>query len=118
MRSVLRRLLVWQIFRTMRQRIDPGRAAGVEAIVEWRIGGRRRGGLDRYQLAFAGGRCRLRRGGGQVPTLTLEMDGVGFLRLVAGASGAAWLALGGRLRARGDLALAAQLPRLLNVPRS
>ncbi len=101
----------------MRQRIDARRAAGVDAVVEWRIGGRRRGGVDRYQLAFAGGRCRARRGGRQVPTLTLELDGVGFLRLVAGASGAARLALGGRLRVRGDLVLAARLPRLLNVPR-
>jgi hypothetical protein len=37
MRSRVRRILLWQIFRTMRQRFDAERAAGVDAVVEFRI---------------------------------------------------------------------------------
>ena len=56
MRSRLRGALLWQIFRTIRQRAQPD--TRVDAVVEFRITGRRDGGIDRYQLALIDGRGR------------------------------------------------------------
>ena len=111
-------MLRWQIFTTMRQRFDGERAPGLEAVVEFRIHRPGRQGVDRYQLAMAGGRCRRLRHSERSPTVTLEMDSASFLRLVGGASGAPILMVTRRLKVRGDLLLAVRLPGLLNIPRA
>lgn len=113
----LRRVLLWQIFRTMRQRFDSDRAPGLDAVVEFRI--RRAGSerIDRYQVEIAGGRCTIRRQGRLRPTVTLAMGPVSFLRLVGGTTGAPKLVMLGKLRVGGDPFLAARLPGLLNIPR-
>jgi hypothetical protein len=118
MRSPLRGILLWQIFRTIRQRFDRDRAARVEAVVEFRIGGRRSRLVARYQVAVAGGSCTTTRRGNRTPTVTLNIEPVPFLRLVAGAASAPSLLLSGKLSVSGDLLLAARLPRLLNIPRA
>ena len=116
MRSPLRPILLWQIFRTMRRRFDPARAAGVDAVVEFRI--RRSGGapVGRFQVTIAGGRCTTRRDGDARPSVTLDMGPATFLRLVGGATGVPKLVLLGKLRVWGDPLLAARLPRLLRIP--
>jgi len=42
----LRGVVLWQIFRTIRQRAEPD--SRVDAVVEFRITGRRDDGIDRY----------------------------------------------------------------------
>ena len=116
MRGPLRRLLIWQIFRTMRQRFDPDRAAGVNAVVEFRVLGGRRGRTDRRQVVIADRRCLTPARPAYPPTLTLELDPVAFLQLVGGVVGAWRLVLAGRLQVRGDLILALRLPRVLGIP--
>ena len=118
MRSPLRRMLLWQIFQTMCRRVDPAQAAGVDAVVEFRI--RRSGGSSavRTQVVIGGGRCTTRRGGERRPSVTLDMGPATFLRLVGGASSAPRLVLQGRLWVWGDLVLAARLPVLLNIPKA
>lgn len=117
MRGLLRRVLLWQIFRTMRQRVDPDRGWGGDAVVEFRIRRYRADGVDRYQLVIAEGRCTTTRSAKRAPTLTLEMPPVVFLRLVGGAASAPALILTRKLRVSGDLVLAARLPTLLKTPR-
>jgi putative sterol carrier protein len=117
MRSWLRRVLLWQIFRTMRQRVDPDRGWGGDAVVEFRIRRNRGNGVDRYQLTIAEGRCTATRSAKRTPTVRLEMQPVGFLRLVGGAASAPALILTRKLRVSGDLLLAARLPTLLKIPR-
>jgi hypothetical protein len=67
MHSPLRGILLWQVFRTICQRFDRARAAKLDAVVEFRIRGRRPGRLDRYQVAVAGGDCATRRRGERTP---------------------------------------------------
>jgi hypothetical protein len=112
MRSPLRRILLWRVFRTMCQRVDRARAPRADAVVEFRIRGR----CGRYQVVLATGGWTARRRGLRTPTVTLDLEPVSFLRLVAGPAGAPTLLLGGKLRVTGNLLLAARLPRLLNIP--
>jgi SCP-2 sterol transfer family len=115
MRSRLRGVLLWQIFRTLRQRAQPD--TRVDAVVEFRITGRRDGGIDRYQLALIDGRGRRPRRDARRPTLTLEVEPVAFLRLVGGTASLQRLLIAGKLKPRGDLLLAVALPTALRVPR-
>jgi SCP-2 sterol transfer family len=114
MRSRLRVVLLWAIFRTIGQRAEPD--ARLDAVVEFEIMGRRDGGVDRYQLKLAGGRCRTSRGGERRPALTLQLRPVAFLRLVGGTASAQRLWLAGTLKLRGDLLLAVALPGALRLP--
>ena len=115
MRSHLRAVLLWQIFRTIRQRALPEER--INAVVEFRITGRRDGGIDRYRLTLADGRCRTSRHDGP-PALTLELGPVAFLRLVSGTASPTGLVLTGKLKLRGSLRLALALPTALRIPRS
>jgi hypothetical protein len=115
MRGRLRGVVLWQIFRTIRQRAQPD--TRVNAVVEFRVTGRRDGGIDRYQLALIGGRGRRPRRDAPGPALTLELEPVAFLGLVGGTARAERLLIAGKLKLRGDLLLALALPTALRIPR-
>jgi SCP-2 sterol transfer family len=115
MRGRLRGVGLWQIFRTIRQRAQPG--TRLDAIVEFRVTGRRDGGIDRYQLALIDGRGRRPRRDAPRPALTLELEPVAFLWLVGGTASTERLLIAGKLKLRGDLLLALALPTALRVPR-
>ncbi len=113
-RSRLRGVLFWQIFRTIRQRAQPD--THLNGVVEFRIAGRRDGGVDRYQLSLTDGRCRTSRRVGRRPALTLELEPVAFLRLVGGTASAQRLLIAGKLKLRGDPVFALALPAALRLP--
>jgi hypothetical protein len=115
MRSRLRGVLLWQIFRAIGQRAQPD--PHLNAVVEFRITGRRGGGIDRYQLTLIDGLCRTSRRGERRPALTLELEPVAFLRLVGGTASAQRLLIAGKLKLRGDLIVALALPAALRLPR-
>jgi hypothetical protein len=114
MDSRIRGMLLWQIFRTMRQRARPD--VRLDAVVEFRIS-RRGNATDHHQLKLAGGRCTRPRHNAMTPDLTLELESVDFLRLVGGAVTPQRLVLAGKLKPRGDLLLALALPTALRLPR-
>ncbi len=115
-RSRVRGVLLWLIFRTIRQRAQSD--TRVDAVVEFRITGRRDGGVDRYRLALAGNRASKSRLARQEPALTLELDPVAFLRLAGGTASPQRLLLARRLKLHGDLMLALVLPKALRLPTS
>ncbi len=107
--------MLWQIFRTIAQRAQPD--ARVEAVVEFRITGRRDGAINRYQITLINGHARASRGVGPAPALTLELEPVAFLQLVGGTASPQRLLIAGKLKLRGDLILALALPTALRIPR-
>jgi hypothetical protein len=114
MHSRLRGVLLRQIFRTICQRARPD--PRLNATVEFRITGRRDGGIDRYRLTLSDGWCRTSRRGAGRPALTLELGPVAFLRLVGGTASAQRLLIAGKLKLRGDLMVALALPATLRTP--
>ena len=115
-RSRVRGVLLWLIFRTIRQRAQPD--TRINALVEFRIAGRRDGGVDRYRLALAGGRASKSGLAGQEPALTLELEPVAFLRLAGGTASPQRLLIARKLKLHGDLMLASALPTALRLPTS
>lgn len=115
-RSRVRGVLLWLIFRTIRQRAQPD--PRVNAVVEFTITGRRDGGVDRYRLALSGGRASKSGLAGQEPALTLELEPVAFLRLAGGTASPQRLLIARKLKLHGDLVLALALPTALRLPTS
>ena len=115
-RSRVRSFLLWLIFRTIRQRAQPD--PHVNAVVEFRITGRRDGGVDRYRLALTGGRASKSGLAGQAPALTLELEPVAFLWLAGGTASPQRLLITRKLKLHGDLLLALALPTALRLPAS
>jgi len=117
MRGPLRRPVLKRVFRAMEERYDRERADGVEAMVDFEIGGRRDGGHDHYRLMLEDGSCRVTDWRGDVPDLTISTGAPAFLRLVTGNARADRLLVTGQLGVGGDVVLAQRLPKLFRRPR-
>ena len=100
------------VFRRMAEAFLPERAGDLETVIEWRIGGRPRGGHDRFQLVIAGGECRVARAGRAKPAVTFAIDADDFARMLGGSVHAAALFTSGRMLVDGDMMLAARVPGL------
>lgn len=104
--------LLDRLFLRMAESFDPERAGKLEVVVEWRVGGREDGGHDRFQLAIAGGECRLLREGGGEPDVTFTIDAPDFLSLMSGRTHGSELFTYGRIKIEGDHVVAAQVSNL------
>jgi putative sterol carrier protein len=111
-----RQLILGEIFRRMPEQLDPRRAAGVQAVVEWRILDPARGADDVWHLVIGDGSCEVREGGADAPTVIYEIGGVDFIRLITGEASGPKLFLFGRLKIRGNLLLAARMPGFFAIP--
>ena len=112
----LRGFWLRRIFAAMPRQLDPARAHGVQAVIDYRIRGRRDGGHDRWQAVIADGRCVTTPDGDRPPDVSLAVDPVPFLKLVSGHATGPELFMTGKLSVDGDLSLAAQLPTLFRIP--
>lgn len=110
-----REVILGEIFRRMPERLDVEAAGALDAVVEWRIGDAVEGEHDAWQVTIAEGRATVEAGAPDKPRVVYTIGAVDFLRLVAGAADGPVLFLRGRLKIRGDLLLAAQMPRLFRM---
>ena len=105
-----REVVLTEIFRQMPASLDPAAAAGVDAIVEWRIDD------DAWHVTIRDGRASVERGAAAEPHVVFAIGAVDFVRLVAGAVEGPELFMHGHLRVEGDLVLALRMPRLFRLP--
>jgi len=118
MKGPARRVILEGVFWKMPQQLDRRRAAGVNAAVLWRIGGRPDGGTDDFRLLIADGSARTTRGASDEPpppVLTLTIDGVDFLRLISGGLDPMRGYFSGRIGLAGDIMFAAKLGSMFRV---
>jgi predicted lipid carrier protein YhbT len=85
-----------------------------QAVIEWRITGRRDGRPDVRQLVLEG-TAGVIPGGPREPDLTFTIDGVDFLLLVTGNASGPTLFVRGDIEIDGDPWLAMRLPRLFAI---
>lgn len=114
----VRRVVLEGIFRQMPQHLVAKQAAGVNAVVRWRITGRTDGGADTYRLHVADGRCRVSRGtDGPDPRVTITLGGTELLQLAIGDLDPMQAYFSGRIGLAGDIMLAARLGSLFHIPK-
>jgi len=107
-----------EIFRRMPGLFRADRAGSTNAVVHWVIGqnGPDFGG-DTYELVIADGTCVLSPTPEHDPKVALAIGGVDFLKVVSGNANPVMLFMTGKVKAKGDLGLAAKIGDLFDIPK-
>ena len=94
------------------------RAGATNAVIQWNITDRPDGGVDAYEVVIADGACTVANPPQHDPKLTLTLAPVDFLKVVSGSGNPMMMFMTGKLKAKGDLALAANVANLFDLPKA
>jgi putative sterol carrier protein len=106
-----------EIFRRFPTQFRADRAGTTNAVIHWLIGGRTDGVHDHFEVVVADGACTISGSPAAEPNLTITVAGAEFLQLLSGSANPMMLFMTGKLKAKGDLALAANLGNLFDLPK-
>jgi putative sterol carrier protein len=118
MSSDARGKILDMIFARFPELFRPDRAGSTSAVIHWNITGRPDGGTDTYQIVISNGACRVSSTPNLQPKLAVTAAPVDFLKVVSGNGNPMMMFMTGKLKATGDLGLAANLANLFNVPKA
>jgi putative sterol carrier protein len=107
-----------EVFGRMPPLFRADRAGATNAVIHWNITDRPDGGTDTYEVVIDNGTCTTSEKAERDPKLSLTMGPVEFLKIVSGAGNPVMMFMTGKLKAKGDLGLAANLANLFDLPRS
>jgi len=93
------------------------RAGSTSAVVHWSVGDRADGGVDTYEVVIENGTCTISDSAAREPKLALSLGAVDFLNIVSGNGNPVMLFMTGKLKAKGDLGLAANIQNLFDLPK-
>jgi putative sterol carrier protein len=116
LRGPRREEILGEVFRRMEQHFKPSSAAGVDAVIHWKIAGREDGGVDHYEVVLRDGACKASKDPKHEPRVTLALDGVDFMRLVTGNAAGPMLFMSGKLKIEGDLMFSTQIQSMFTIP--
>jgi hypothetical protein len=114
----LRDKVLGTIFGQMPTLFRADRAGNTNAVVHWIVGDAPDGGSDTYELVIADGTCTLSPTPEHEPKVALSLGGVDFLKVVSGNANPMMLFMTGKLKAKGDLGLAAKVGDLFSIPKA
>ncbi|GAA4463550.1 SCP2 sterol-binding domain-containing protein [Phytohabitans houttuyneae] len=106
-----------EVFGRMPTLFRPDRAGSTNAVIHWNITGRPDGGTDTYEVVIENGACTVSPSADRDPKLSLTMGPVEFLKVVSGAGNPVMMFMTGKLKAKGDLGLAANIANLFDIPK-
>lgn len=109
--------ILGEIFNRMPTLFRADRAGSTNAVVHWSIGDRADGGVDTFELVIADGKCTLSPTPEHEPKLALTLGQVDFLKVVSGNANPVMMFMTGKLKAKGDLGLAAKISDLFDIPK-
>jgi putative sterol carrier protein len=118
MQSDLRGKILDEVFGRMPASFRPDRAGSTNAVIHWTITGRPDGGADTYEVVIADGACTLSDSPQKEPRLTLTLGPVEFLKVVSSNANPVMMFMTGKLKAKGDLGLAANIANLFELPKA
>jgi putative sterol carrier protein len=112
-----RKAILDTIFERFPSRFRADRAGSTSAVIHWAVGGAPDGGTDTYQLAIENGTCTSSPNADQDPRLTITVGPVDFLKVVTGTGNPMMMFMTGKIKAKGDLGLAANIANLFEQPK-
>jgi putative sterol carrier protein len=118
MHGDLRGKILDEVFARMPASFRPDRAGGTNAVVHWTITGRPDGGSDTYEVVVEDGACTVSESPQREPRLTLTLGPVEFLKVVSSNGNPVMMFMTGKLKAKGDLGLAANIANLFDLPKA
>jgi len=96
----------------------PDRAGSTNAVIHWSVSGAPDGGTDTYELVIADGKCTLSPKPEHDPKLAITVGPVDFVKVVSGNGNPMMMFMTGKLKAKGDLGLAANIANLFDIPKA
>jgi putative sterol carrier protein len=118
MQSDQRSKILDEVFARMPSLFRADRAGATNAVIHWNITDRPDGGTDTYELVVADGTCTLSQSADRDPKLSLTLGPVDFLKVVSGSGNPVMMFMTGKLKAKGDLGLAANIANLFDIPKA
>jgi putative sterol carrier protein len=106
------------IFARMPDTFRADRAGSTNAIIHWNISDRPDGGTDTYELVIADGTCQVSSTPANDPKLSITVNPVDFVKVVTGNGNPVMMFMTGKLKAKGDLGLAANIQNLFEIPKA
>jgi hypothetical protein len=104
------------IFAKMPTLFRPEKAGSTQAVIHWIITGGPNGS-DTYELVIADGTCTQTDKPEHEPRLAVTVGPVDFIKLVSGNGNPMMMFMTGKLKAKGDIGLAAKIADLFNIPK-
>jgi putative sterol carrier protein len=105
--------VISQVFDAMKERLDPQKAAGQTAVVQWDINAP--DGVHSVQFKAENGTASWTAGTPDAPRVTLAFSLADFLRFVAGQLDGMQAFMGGKLKLSGDMMFATTLQTWFNT---
>jgi putative sterol carrier protein len=118
MQSDLRNTVLGAVFGRMPSLFRADRAGSTNTVIHWTITGRPDGGSDTYEIVIEEATCTVSETPQRDPKLTLTMGPVEFLKIVSGGANPVMMFMTGKLKAKGDLGLAANIANLFDIPKT
>jgi hypothetical protein len=107
-----------EVFNRMPTLFRADRAGATKTVIHWLITGRAGGGSDTYETVIEDGACTVTNQPVREPKLAMTMDPVTFLKVVSGDGNPMMMFMTGKIKATGDLGLAAQVAKLFDIPKA
>ena len=106
-----------EVFNRMPKLFRADRAGATKTVIHWIITGGA-GGPDTYETVIEDGACTVTSQPAREPKLAMTMDPVTFLKVVSGDGNPMMMFMTGKIKATGDLGLAAQVAKLFDIPKA
>jgi putative sterol carrier protein len=106
------------VFNKMPTLFRADRAGSTQAVIHWVITGGAGGAGDTYETVIENGACTVTNQPVREPKLAMTMDPVTFLKVVSGDGNPMMMFMTGKIKAKGDLGLAAQVAKLFDIPKA
>ncbi|WP_127505352.1 SCP2 sterol-binding domain-containing protein [Actinoplanes solisilvae] len=107
-----------EVFNRMPTLFRPEKAGNTTAVIHWIITGGAGGASDTYETVIENGACTVTSSPVRDPKLAMTMDAVTFLKVVSGDGNPMMLFMTGKIKAKGDLGLAANVAKLFDIPKA
>ena len=106
-----------EVFNRMPTLFRADRAGATQAVIHWNITRGQSGATDTYETVIENGACTVTDQPARDPKLVMTMDPVTFLKVVSGDGNPMMMFMTGKIKAKGDLGLAAQVAKLFDIPK-
>jgi putative sterol carrier protein len=110
--------ILTEVFDRMPTLFRADRAGATQAVIHWNITGGPGGSNDTYETVIEDGTCTVTNQPARDPKLAMTMDPVTFLKVVSGDGNPMMMFMTGKIKAKGDLGLAAQVAKLFDIPKA
>ena len=107
-----------EVFNRMPTLFRAEKAGNTSAVIHWIISGAAGGGTDTYETVIENGACTVTNQPARDPKLAMTMDAVTFLKVVSGDGNPMMMFMTGKIKAKGDLGLAANVAKLFDIPKA